>query len=370
MGRKVDVVVGGQWGSEGKGNIANFLSTEYATLMRVGGPNAGHYVLDDDGQKYCHRLLPSGSRRFHKPRILIGPGATLSLDLLLKEIRECDAFDRVTIHPQAAMISHADIEREQKLIKEIGSTGQGVGQCAARRILRNGTLAMAKDYPELERFVGDTTAILEKLLTYDVPVLLEGTQGTALSLYHGSYPHVTSRDTSVAGTCAEAGIAPTNVNRVFMVLRTHPIRVGTGGPGVSGPMSGETNWDSVASKAGLDPEWLADHERGSVSKVTRRVADFDFEQARRSAFINGATDIALTFADYLDPANSEARSFDDLTPHTQAFVEEIENRLSVPVSLISVGFFPNCIIDRRPDQIESGRVLGAPAMHGLLPSIH
>lgn len=350
--RRVDVVVGGQWGSEGKGNIANYLAPEYPYLMRVGGPNAGHYVLDDDGTSYCHRLLPSGSRRYHQPILLIGPGATLGLEILLREIEECGARGRLRIHPQAAIILDHDIANEQVLVNAIGSTAQGVGQCAARRILRDGTTVMAQDVPELADYIDDTTEALELILRANPganqhKLLLEATQGTGLSLYHGSYPHVTSRDTTVSGTCAEAGIAPAFVDRVFMVLRTNPIRVGTGGGQVSGPMGKETNWDAVAQNAGLDPEALRDQERGSVSLITRRVAEFDFEQAARSAFLNGATDLAITFADYLDPENAEARSFEELTPDTQQFIYEVQDRVGVPVSLISVGFFNGCIIDRR-----------------------
>lgn len=345
--RLVDVVVGGQWGSEGKGNIAAFLAPEYPNLMRVGGPNAGHYTLDDDGGSYCHRQLPSGSRRIgvngFKPNLLIGPGATLRESLLLQEIEDCDAYGRLLVHPQAAMISDLDVMREGELVKAIGSTGQGVGQCAARRILRDGTTSMARDTRSLDSFVDDTTFQLEQLFALGQRVLLEGTQGTGLSLYHGSYPHVTSRDTTVAGTCAEAGIAPARVNRVYMVLRTNPIRVN----GTSGPMGEEIDWSQVAVRAGRDADELAEQEKGSVSLKTRRVAEFDFDQAREAAHLNGATDIALTFADYLHPDNAQARSFEDLTDETRAFVHKIEDEIGVHVSLISVGFFPGCVIDRR-----------------------
>lgn len=355
-GRSVDVVVGGQWGSEGKGSIANFLAPEYGTLMRVGGPNAGHYVLDDDGAVYCHRQIPSGSRRRSKdgdmPFLLIGPGATLREDLLLKEIAECGAAGRLMIHPQAAIITDADIEREQELVAKIGSTAQGVGQCAARRILRDGTTVMAGEVPSLRQFIGDTTFELECLMdAQDVAprkILLEGTQGTSLSLFHGSYPKVTSRDTSVAGTCAEAGISPRFVDRVYMVIRTYPIRVGTGGGEVSGPMGDkETSWDAVAKRAGLDAEELKDQERGSVSLITRRVAEFDMDQCRENAFLNGATDLALTFADYLDPENKGVTRYEDLTEETRDFIESVEQHVGLPVSLVSVGFYPGCIIDRR-----------------------
>jgi hypothetical protein len=103
----------------------------------------------------------------------------------------------------------------------------------------------------------------------------------------------------------------------------------------------------LAERAGLDADKLADTERGSVSGITRRVSEFDFDQVRENAFLNGATDLALTFADYLDPLNGEARSFEELTAETREFIAEVEDRIGLPVSLVSVGFFPGCIIDRR-----------------------
>jgi len=174
-------------------------------------------------------------------------------------------------------------------------------------------------------------------------VLLEGTQGTGLSLYHGIYPWVTSRDTTVAGCLAEAGIAPHRVRRVVMVVRTYPIRVG----GYSGPMSQELSWEQIADRSGLDLNDILQTEKGSVSRNQRRVAEFDWTQLRSAAEINGATDIALTFADYLDAKNDQARRFDQLTGETIQNIEEIERVAGTPVTLISTRFHERSIIDRR-----------------------
>ena len=111
--RLVDVLVGGQYGSEGKGNIAYYLAPEYDLLVRVGGPNAGHKVPTTP--PYTHRLLPSGTRANPEARLLIGPGATLDTGLLLKEITECGVGPgRLFIDPQAMIIEDADIEAEQR----------------------------------------------------------------------------------------------------------------------------------------------------------------------------------------------------------------------------------------------------------------
>ena len=238
--RLVDVLVGGQYGSEGKGNIAFYLAPEYQVLMRVGGPNAGHKVPTEP-EPYTHRLLPSGTQANQSALILIGPGATIDLQVLMREIAECGVdADRLKIDPQAMIIEAADKEAEKAIVSSIGSTGKGGGAAAARRITGRNEAAdpavrLARDVRELEAFVSPTSDALEKAYSAGLRILLEGTQGTGLSIFHGDYPHVTSRDTTTAGTLAEAGIAPHRVNRVIMVTRTYPIRVGSPQDGDSGP---------------------------------------------------------------------------------------------------------------------------------------
>jgi adenylosuccinate synthase len=131
------VLIGGQYGSEGKGHIASFLAPEYDYLLRVGGPNAGHKVFEEP-EPYTHHQLPSGTRR-SEARLIIGPGAVLSVPKLLKEIAECKVtLDRLSIDPCAMLIEGADIAFEEKTLKrEIGSTAQGVGSATSRTILRS-----------------------------------------------------------------------------------------------------------------------------------------------------------------------------------------------------------------------------------------
>ena len=152
--RLVDVVVGGQYGSEGKGQIAAFLAREYELLIRVGGPNAGHTVYEEP-TPYTFHQLPSGTRS-SSARILIGAGAVLNVSTLMREIGDCQVdAGRLSIDPQAMIISAADIRREVVLVKSIGSTGQGVGQATARRILRGKTVKLARDIKELRPFIRD-----------------------------------------------------------------------------------------------------------------------------------------------------------------------------------------------------------------------
>jgi adenylosuccinate synthase len=349
----VDVLVGAQYGSEGKGNVAFYLAPEYDVLVRVGGPNAGHKVPLPT--PYTHRLLPSGTLANHAASIVIGPGATLSLDVLLKEIADCDVeVDRLCIDPQAMIIEPADLESEAQLVGAIGSTGKGGGAAAARRIMgrhRDSTAAtpvrLARDVPELAPYVRHTADVLDGAFMRGERVLLEGTQGTGLSLYHGAYPHVTSRDTTTAGTLAEAGIGIHRVRRVIMVARTYPIRVMDPQGSTSGPMSQELDWEEISRRSHIPAEELIKQEKGSVSNNQRRVGEFDWQMLRRASELNGATDIALTFTDYLDINNRDARRYEQLTAATIDFVEEVERVAGVPVSLLGTRFDVRSVIDRR-----------------------
>lgn len=341
----VDVVVGGAYGSEGKGHIVAFLSREYDVLVRVGGPNAGHTVYEDP--PYTHHLLPSGTRN-SEARLVIGPGAVLDVDKLIREIAECGvSVERLAIDPQAMTIETSDKKWEMTRLRgTIGSTAQGGGRAMARRLLRDGVrpkVRLARDIAALRPYVQDTQRVLEDAYSSGRRVLLEGTQGTGLSLYHGQYPHVTSRDTTVSGCLAEAGIAPSRVRKVVMVCRTFPIRVG----GPSGNMGTEISWAEVGRRSGYAADKLRSAERTSTTMRRRRVAEFDWTLLRRAASLNGPTDIALTFADYLNPSNRDARRFEQLAPESIRFIEEVERVAAAPVTLISTRFAHRSIIDRR-----------------------
>jgi adenylosuccinate synthase len=373
----VDVVVGGQYGSEGKGQIAAYLAREYDVLVRVGGPNAGHSVRSLSG-KYVYHHLPSGSRD-SEGLILIGPGAVINPEGILKEIQECGLVPgRIFIDPQAMVISPQDILEEQKtVVGAISSTGTGTGHALARKVLHRGkrNQIVAKDYPELKPFLGETFEHLERAFAAGKRVLLEGTQGSGLSLHHGSYPHVTSRDTNVAGCLAEAGIAPGRVGHVIMVVRTYPIRVAdpepeqsadsvirkigqivTGSLGrqveaeperTSGRLKQEITFAEVARRANLDPQNVESAEITSTTKRRRRVGEFEWDQFRKACALNAPTDLAVTFADYISADNRNARRYEQLTADTIQWIEELERVAHAPASLISTRFSERAIIDRR-----------------------
>ena len=204
--------------------------------------------------------------------------------------------------------------------------------------------------PLLKPYMRDTVEYFADCVSKGKRIMLEGTQGTLLSLHHGFYPHVTSRATTAAACLAEAGLSQRHVRKVVMVCRTYPIRVGDSVTGkTSGPMGTdkELQFDEIARRSGVPLEELERTEKGSVSGRKRRVAEFDWEMLRRALLLNGPTDLALTFADYLGVENRTAFRYEQLTAETQRFIGELERVSGVPVSLISTAFNERNIIDRR-----------------------
>lgn len=343
----VDVIFGGQFGSEGKGQIAAHIAPEYNCLVRVGGPNAGHTVYAKPSKHVFHSL-PSGSHRNPNAKILIGAGAVLNLEKLLEEISLYDIeVDRLIIDENAVIISQDDIENEQLLKDTISSTGQGVGFATANNIilrLKAETKHKAKNCSPLKAYIGSAVNELEKMYREEKKILLEGTQGSGLSLYHGLYPHVTSRDTNVSGILSESGISPKRVRKIVMVARTYPIRVG----GASGDfMSNDLDWDIIAERSGKNPAELKEKEKTTTTHKNRRVAEFSWEMFRKACDLNSPSDIALTFTDYLSIDNEKARRYDQLTQETRQMIEELERCSGVKVSLIGTCFDFRAIIDRR-----------------------
>jgi len=345
----VDVLIGGQYGSEGKGNIVGHIAPEYELHIRVGGPNAGHQVYaEPQPEKYFH--LPSGTGRAPNAKLLLGPGAVIYPEKLLKEIATHQiSADRLTIDEQAMIISQEDIKEEERLFGNISSTAQGVGIASARKMTGRSDykaqkkLFLAKDCDVLKPYIGKARKIIADAIVNGNRILLEGTQGTSLSLHHGQYPHVTTRDTTVSGCLADAGIAPSNVRKIIMVCRTYPIRVG----GPSGDMAYEVSLDEIHARSKIPLKELQRTETTTTTKRARRIAEFDWEQLKDSVQLNGPTDIALTFVDYFDIDNRTAYRFEQLTNETIRFVEEIERVSGRPVSLLSTDFSWRNIIDRR-----------------------
>lgn len=345
----VDVLVGGQYGSEGKGNIVGHIAPEYDIFVRVGGPNAGHKVYaEPQPEAYFH--LPSGSERAPNAKLLLGPGAVIYPPKLLGEITTHKiSVDRLVIDEHAMVIEDSDRTAEESKLASMGSTAQGVGSATARKIMGRGgkempPVRLAKDVPELRPYIGESQRVLDQAFCSGKRILLEGTQGTSLSLHHGPYPHVTSRDTTVAGCLADAGIAPRRLRKIITVFRTYPIRVG----GPSGDLgAGEITYEELAARSGIPLDELRTNEVTTTTKRQRRLGEFDWTQLHRSCVLNSPTDIALTFVDYLSIENRNAFRFEQLTQETLRFIEEVERVAGQPVTMISTKFDWRNVIDRR-----------------------
>lgn len=348
--RNVDVVIGGQFGSEGKGQIVAHLAPEYDCLVRVGGPNAGHKVYSEPKPDVFH-IIPSGSVKAPQAKIVIGPGAVIDEDTIMREIIQFGIEpSRIIIDEQATIIQAKDIEQEKRLDK-IGSTKQGVGAATAKNILERLKASdkhKARMSKKLKNYVGKAHEVFESMHANNCKILLEGTQGTLLSLHHGYYPYVTSRDTTVGGCLAECGFGPHKVRKIIMVTRRYPIRVKSPNGGTSGDFySAEISLEEIARRSGYPLEDLKKIEKTSTTNKQRRIAEFSWDLFRRACEINTPTDIALTFADYINVENQKARRYDQLNSDATKFIDELERCSGVPVSLISTRFAHRAVIDRR-----------------------
>ena len=332
------IVVGGQWGDEGKGSIIAYLAMkdEPEIIARGGvGTNAGHSVFIN-GRKYAVRQLPTGFMQT-KARLLVGAGVLVDPRVFfyeLERLREFNVAKRVGIDYRCAIIEegHKRLDRSNShLHEEIGTTGSGCGPANADRVMRRAKLA--RDILGLEPYLTDVALEVNDALDEGNLVLIEGTQGFGLSLYYGTYPYVTSKDTTASAIASDVGIGPTRVDDVIVVFKSFPTRVG------AGPFPTEMSQEE-AEKLGLI-------EYGTVTGRRRRVGWFDFELARYSARINGATMLALIMLDKYDRDAFGVTDYEELPRKAKEFVEEIEERVGVPVGLIKTGPELEHIIDRR-----------------------
>jgi adenylosuccinate synthase len=309
--RQVHIVVGGQFGSEGKGafTAALFSRLEQAALkadrpvpmtIRVGGPNAGHtaFASVEPGpsthKDWSLRHVPVAAVRSVDSILAIAAGSEIDEEVLLDELGRLDhagfnATGRLIVDWSCTRIEPEDGAQEHDgLVERIGSTGKGIGQARARRIMREASL------------YGGDASVLDRVMHHleiGGDIIIEGTQGYGLSLHGEAYPFTTSRDCRAIDFLAEVGIPPWHhdIERIvpWLVLRTYPIRVA----GNSGPMHEEISWDELAERSGghIQPEYT------TVTKKMRRVGEWDPILAGDACQENGWPHVALMFYDYIYP---------------------------------------------------------------------
>jgi adenylosuccinate synthase len=339
-------VVGLQYGSEAKGSITNYLAPGADLAIRTGAANAGHTFYYEGKAQIMRQLPAAWTNRYAE--LAIGIGAVISPTVLLREIenieRKLPIKHRLAIDPQAHVITEDQIIRESQsdLGYRIGSTSararEGIGTATADKVLRLEGCVQAKDYPAFKPFLKDTVELVNATLDDGSSVLVEGSQGFGISLEHGHFPYVTSRDTTVSALAASIGVSPHHYRtRVVGVARSYPIRT-NGNTGPFDEDSVELTWNEVAKRA-ASPEVF--HERTTVTNQVRRIATFSMQGFLRACLVNRPTDIALTFADYIDWA---IHNREEITKPVTTFIDELECAAGIPVTIVTTG--PATIIKR------------------------
>ena len=333
---KVDVLLGLQWGDEGKGKVVDVLTPKYDVVARFqGGPNAGH-TLEFEGEKYVLRSIPSGIFQGGKVNI-IGNGVVMAPDLFMAEAKELERSghnlrERLHISRKAHLImpTHRLLDAALEAAKgknKVGTTGKGIGPTYTDKISRNGLrvgdildnfeakyqahkerhlqmLASLNytdfDITEVEKTwmegveymkqfkIVDSEHEINNLLRSGKSILCEGAQGTMLDVDFGSYPFVTSSNTVCAGACTGLGIGPNRIGNVYGIMKAYCTRVG------AGPFPTE-----LFDETGKLIRDLG-HEYGAVTGRERRCGWIDLVQLRYSVMVNGVTELIMMKSDVLD----------------------------------------------------------------------
>ena len=333
--KKVDVILGLQWGDEGKGKVVDVLTPHYQVVARFqGGPNAGH-TLEFNGEKYVLRSIPSGIFQGDKVNV-IGNGVVLD-PILFKEEAEAlarsghDLTERLSISKKAHLIlpTHRVLDAAFEAAKgssKIGTTGKGIGPTYTDKISRNGvrvgdifldfkkiyevakarhenileSLGYNYDIDELERqwFEGieylkkfriiDSEHEINRFLAEDKAILAEGAQGTLLDVDFGSYPFVTSSNTICAGACTGLGIGPNRIGEVYGIFKAYCTRVG------SGPFPTELFDETGEALCRLG------HEFGAVTGRKRRCGWLDMVALKYAIMVDGVTKLIMMKADVMN----------------------------------------------------------------------
>ena len=334
---KVDVLLGLQWGDEGKGKVVDVLTPHYDVIARFqGGPNAGH-TLEFEGEKYVLRSIPSGIFQGGKVNI-IGNGVVLAPDLFMGEAKDLELSghplkQRLRISKKAHLImpTHRILDRAYEAAKgkdKVGTTGKGIGPTYTDKVSRNGLrvgdilcdfehkytehkerhmkMLAALGWTDFEGFEEteklwmegieymkefefiDSEHVINHLLRDGKNILCEGAQGTMLDVDFGSYPFVTSSNTICAGACTGLGIGPNKIGNVYGIMKAYCTRVG------AGPFPTEL-FDETGKK-------IRDlgHEYGAVTGRERRCGWIDLVQLRYSVMVDGVTELIMMKSDVLD----------------------------------------------------------------------
>ena len=405
------VVVGTQWGDEGKGRVVDLLAQEMDAVVRYqGGSNAGHTVIVD-GEKFVFHIIPSGILHSGK-KAIVANGVVIDPEELLKEMKDLQergiSMDDLSISANAHVVMpyHKDLEKWEESLRgkeRIGTTGKGIGPAYADKVARKGIrmgdllekeilkeklslnlkiykslLGFSYSQKELlknllehgenlKKYITDTSLLIYSLIREGKNILFEGAQGTLLDIDHGTYPYVTSSNSTAAGVCSGSGIGPRNISKVLGVAKAYTTRVGEG----PFPTELKGEIECLLRERG--------NEYGATTGRPRRCGWFDGVALRYAARINSLDELILTKLDVLDKLDkvkicvayrfkgklirdfpnrftlwkecklvykemdgwkkdtSKVASFKDLPPAARNYIKEIEQVGEVPICLFSVG---------------------------------
>lgn len=351
---QLDVVVGGQFGSEAKGHVTAQLAKRRiaegfrVTAVRVAGPNAGHTAVGVlDGKAWSLRQVPVAAVVDLSIQLVIGAGSEVDEQVLASECRMLDdagyrVTERLVVDGQATVLEEHHKLQEQRghYNERFGSTGKGIGAARAARIER-----YAATWAHDGETSHDTAKLLRERLWNRECVIVEGTQGYGLGLHAGYYPFCTSSDCRAIDFLAMAGLSPWQHMLdldVWVVCRTFPIRVA----GNSGPLHGELTWDDMKI---LTDGYVSEPELTTVTRKPRRIGTWDPELVRNALWANGApserTHLVITFLDYIDPHCAGTTKL-NMTDRATAWLREVERDMRQPISAVTTGPDTICWRDR------------------------
>ncbi len=364
----VIVVMDGQAGSSGKGKICGYIAKEDNISISINNwsSNSGHTYVFENGDRVVTQHIPLSLVNY-STKLLIGPGALITPEILVKEIQTYNNLigkRNIYIHPRAMIIKQRHIDYEKNKIKS-GSTFKGCGAALAEKTLRDPKVELMKEYYkklplEIQKKIKiiDTSNIINdtNLLCGEKNILVEGGQGLDLDINYGlDYPYVTSRQCNASQLIADSGISPFLVKEIIMIIRPYPIRISNntdiGLNLYSGDYEGaeEISWEEIKGRCNA-PKHLDITEYTTVTKKIRRVFEMNWERLKYSVRINRPTQIALNFAQYIDWNAYECNKFELLPTKVKDFVKKIELETGVPVTLIGTGAKNSDIIDIRKKQ--------------------
>lgn len=329
----VNIVVGGFWGDEGKGLVSAWQAYKdgaLAVFRGCGGANPEHGLFVDD-QYIKTNQLPLGFILGESP-IGLGPGTAVSVEKFLSEVKRFRLSpEKVRVDPRCPIITpeHVREEVESAKMDSIGSTKSGTGIAMSHAALRIAPLA--RDMEALQPYLEDIPQMANALAEKGT-ISLESTQGTYLSRYHGDYPNVTSVDVTAPSVMAGVGLNWRLVENVIVCVKALPTREG------AGPMGDveEFSLEEMQALGIVEYSSIIDPHTG-LNEVRRKAKSIDYSLLKRIVTLNGANQIALTFAEHYDPAVRDVRLWSGLTARVKNLIAEIEKETGTEVTLVNTG---------------------------------